>query len=229
MHFSTDVPLTQNHKLHEIALLLLIEALPTTSSNKANPNSTFIMARTTFLNLCMCAVSAIIFGQGSLAFTPSAGVVNVLSHTSSSARQSLSPFTNRRPSSSSSSSSSALNMSEQNETQKSNLPVFLDPGTKGGAVVLSLILFVIPIVIYQVATGVFGVDEIEAGRDIGVGFSVVTMLLWGSTYIFRVATKDMTYAKQLKDYEDAVIAKRLEELDEDEVQALVEDIEREQF
>ena len=120
-------------------------------------------------------------------------------------------------------------MSEQNESQKSNLPVFLDPGTKGGAVVLSLILFVIPIVIDQVATGVFGVDEIEAGRDIGVGFSVVTMLLWGSTYIFRVATKDMTYAKQLKDYEDAVIAKRLEELDEDEVQALVEDIEREQF
>ncbi|KAL7452549.1 hypothetical protein ACHAWC_004276 [Mediolabrus comicus] len=184
------------------------------------------MART-FLNLCICAVSAIIFGQGTLAFTPS------LSHTSCSARQSLSPFTaapftNRRPSPSYS-SSSALNMSEQNESQKSNLPVFLDPGTKGGAVVLSLILFVIPIVIYQVATGVFGVDEIEAGRDIGVGFSVVTMLLWGSTYIFRVATKDMTYAKQLKDYEDAVIAKRLEELDEDEVQALVEDIEREQF
>jgi hypothetical protein len=33
----------------------------------------------------------------------------------------------------------------------------------------------------------------------------------------------------LKDYEDAVIAKRLEELDEDEVQALVEDIERDNF
>ena len=62
-----------------------------------------------------------------------------------------------------------------------------------------------------------------------MGFSVFTMLLWGSTYIFRVATKDMTYAKQLKDYEDAVIQKRLEELDDDEVQALVEDIEREEF
>jgi len=31
----------------------------------------------------------------------------------------------------------------------------------------------------------------------------------------------------LKEYEDAVIAKRLEELDEDEVQALMEDVERE--
>ena len=31
----------------------------------------------------------------------------------------------------------------------------------------------------------------------------------------------------MKEYEDAVIAKRLEELDEDEVQALMEDVERE--
>eukprot|EP00804_Cyclotella_cryptica_P018725 CCRYP_007210-RA/>CCRYP_007210-RA protein AED:0.23 eAED:0.23 QI:133/1/1/1/1/1/2/259/269 len=127
--------------------------------------------------------------------------------------------------------SSALRMSQENEQvkQENNLPVFLDPGTKGGAVVLSILLFLIPILVYQISTNVFGADEIEVGRNIGVGFSVVTMLLWGSTYIFRVATKDMTYAKQLKDYEDAVIRKRLEELDEDEVQALVEDIEREEF
>ncbi|KAL7539718.1 hypothetical protein ACHAWF_006486 [Thalassiosira exigua] len=39
----------------------------------------------------------------------------------------------------------------------------------------------------------------------------------------------MTYTKQLKDYEDAVIAKRLEELYEDDAQALVEEIERKQF
>ena len=36
-------------------------------------------------------------------------------------------------------------------------------------------------------------------------------------------------AKQLKDYENAVIAKRLEELDEDEVQALVEEVEKDSF
>ena len=35
-------------------------------------------------------------------------------------------------------------------------------------------------------------------------------------------------AKQLKDYENAVIKKRLEELEEDEVQAMLEDIDREQ-
>ena len=115
------------------------------------------------------------------------------------------------------------------DSEKSKLPMLLDPGTKGGALFLSLVLFVIPLVVYQVITKVFGADEIEAGKWIGVGFTLFTTLLWVSTYIFRVATKDMTYAKQLKDYENAVIAKRLEELDEDEIQALVEDIERDEF
>jgi len=116
-----------------------------------------------------------------------------------------------------------------NDTKQSDLPMLLDPGTKGGALFLSLVLFILPIIFYQVITNVFGYDPLDAGRYIGVGFTVVTTLLWVSTYIFRVATKDMTYAKQLKDYENAVIAKRLEELDEDEVQALVEDIERDDF
>mmetsp|Transcript_48493 Transcript_48493/g.58712 ORF Transcript_48493/g.58712 Transcript_48493/m.58712 type:complete len:189 (+) Transcript_48493:74-640(+) len=119
--------------------------------------------------------------------------------------------------------------SSGDEKPKSNLPMLLDIGTKGGALFLSLVLFVIPIIFYQVITGVFGFDDIEAGKWIGVGFTVLTLIGWASTYIFRVATKDMTYAKQLKEYEDAVIAKRLEELDEDEVQALVEDIERDDF
>mmetsp|Transcript_11555 Transcript_11555/g.16967 ORF Transcript_11555/g.16967 Transcript_11555/m.16967 type:complete len:176 (-) Transcript_11555:4024-4551(-) len=113
--------------------------------------------------------------------------------------------------------------------KSSKLPMLLDPGTRGGALFLSLVLFIIPIIGYQIVTGVFGVDGIEAGKWIGVGFTFFTTVLWVSTYIFRVATKDMTYAKQLKDYENAVIAKRLEELDEDELQALVEDIERDEF
>jgi hypothetical protein len=36
-------------------------------------------------------------------------------------------------------------------------------------------------------------------------------------------------AKQLKNYEDAVIAKRFAELDEDEVEALAEDLQRDDF
>jgi len=113
--------------------------------------------------------------------------------------------------------------------EESKLPFWLDPGTRGGAVVLSVILFVLPLLIYSAATNVFGLDGVEAGKWIGVGFTAIATVLWVVTYIFRVATKDMTYAKQLKDYENAVIAKRLEELDDDEIQALVEEIERDEF
>mmetsp|Transcript_6162 Transcript_6162/g.9608 ORF Transcript_6162/g.9608 Transcript_6162/m.9608 type:complete len:202 (-) Transcript_6162:164-769(-) len=115
------------------------------------------------------------------------------------------------------------------KSSTSNLPFWLDPGTRGGAIFLSFILFLLPLVGYSIATNVFGVDEVEAGKWIGVGFTATASFLWVGTYIFRVATKDMTYAKQLKDYENAVIAKRLEELDDDEIQALVEEIERDEF
>jgi hypothetical protein len=74
-----------------------------------------------------------------------------------------------------------------------NLPFWLDPGTKGGAVFLSLVAFVVPIIFYQIITNVFNVDGLEAGKWIGGGFTVFAMLAWVSTYIFRVATKDMTY------------------------------------
>jgi len=121
-------------------------------------------------------------------------------------------------------------MAADDESSKSsNLPFWLDPNTRGGAIVLSLILFIVPFIAYSVATGPFAVDEVEAGKWIGVGFTAGASFLWVFTYIFRVATKDMTYAKQLKDYENAVIAKRLEELDDDEIQALVEEIERDDF
>ena len=50
-----------------------------------------------------------------------------------------------------------------------------------------------PFVGYNIATGVFGLDEIEAGKWIGVGFTAIATFLWVGTYIFRVATKDMTY------------------------------------
>eukprot|EP00590_Aulacoseira_subarctica_P002121 CAMPEP_0172414268 /NCGR_PEP_ID=MMETSP1064-20121228/942_1 /TAXON_ID=202472 /ORGANISM="Aulacoseira subarctica , Strain CCAP 1002/5" /LENGTH=132 /DNA_ID=CAMNT_0013150853 /DNA_START=262 /DNA_END=660 /DNA_ORIENTATION=+ len=120
--------------------------------------------------------------------------------------------------------------SPNNEEKKEGgrLPALLDPGTKGGVLVLGTLLFIIPFLFYNFITSAEILSEEDAGRFIGVGFTVVTSLLWVSTYIFRVATKDMTYAKQLKDYENAVIKKRLEELEEDEVQAMLEDIDREQ-
>jgi hypothetical protein len=78
-------------------------------------------------------------------------------------------------------------------TTKSSLPFWLDIGTKGGAVFWSLVLFVVPILGYNFVTSVLGFDEIEAGKWIGFGFTAVILMGWVSTYLFRVATKDMTY------------------------------------
>ena len=83
--------------------------------------------------------------------------------------------------------------SNEGDGGKSNLPFWLDPGTKGGAVFLSLVLFIVPIIIYNIITGVFGFDSIETGKWIGVGFTLISIFVWVGTYIFRVATKDMTY------------------------------------
>jgi Protein of unknown function (DUF3007) len=56
-----------------------------------------------------------------------------------------------------------------------------------------------------------GLDNIDAGiwsQLLLVGI----ILAWLSSYVLRVATKKMTYTQQLKDYEEAVLQKRLEEL-----------------
>lgn len=69
--------------------------------------------------------------------------------------------------------------------------------------------------------------QTTVGAYVGALFVLLSNLLWASTYIFRVANKDMTYAKQLRDYENAVLQKRLEELADDEINALLEEIELE--
>lgn len=69
-----------------------------------------------------------------------------------------------------------------------------------------------------------GTPDILAGQ-LTTGFvSVLSLVLWVSTYVFRVGTKGMTYAQQLRDYEDEVIKKRYEELSEDELAALSEEL-----
>ena len=85
----------------------------------------------------------------------------------------------------------ALRMSSDNN----NLPFWLDPNTKGGAVFLSIVLFIVPVLFYNFVINVFGFDSIEAGKWIGVGFTVISIFVWVGTYIFRVATKDMTYVR----------------------------------
>jgi hypothetical protein len=71
-----------------------------------------------------------------------------------------------------------------------------------------------------------GVDNINAGIWSQL-ILVAIVIAWTGSYIFRVATKQMTYTQQLKDYEDAVLQKRLEELTPEELAKLQAEIESE--
>ncbi|MCY7335148.1 MAG: DUF3007 family protein [Chamaesiphon sp.] len=71
-----------------------------------------------------------------------------------------------------------------------------------------------------------GVDNINAGiwsQLLLVGI----ILAWSFSYIFRVATKKMTYTQQLKEYEEAVLQKRLDELTPEQLAKLQAEIEQE--
>lgn len=50
------------------------------------------------------------------------------------------------------------------------------------------------------------------------------LLGWLGSYLARVFTQKMTYNRQLQDYEDAVLQKRLDELSPEQLDALMQDI-----
>ena len=56
---------------------------------------------------------------------------------------------------------------------------------------------------------------------------VFGLIGWLLTYLFRAATKQMTYNQQLKDYEDAVLQKRLAEMTPEELEKLQAEMEAE--
>ncbi|CAA2993411.1 uncharacterized protein LOC111401413 isoform X1 [Olea europaea subsp. europaea] len=72
-----------------------------------------------------------------------------------------------------------------------------------------------------------GVDPLQAGNVVQLVLVLGLTVGWISTYIFRVSNKEMTYAQQLRDYEDKVMQKRLESLTEAELVALLEQVEEE--
>ncbi|MCY7367503.1 MAG: DUF3007 family protein [Chamaesiphon sp.] len=70
-----------------------------------------------------------------------------------------------------------------------------------------------------------GLDDINAG--IWSQLILVAIILgWSSTYIFRVANKNMTYDQQRKEYEDAVLQKRYDDLTPQELAQLQAEIEQ---
>jgi hypothetical protein len=50
---------------------------------------------------------------------------------------------------------------------------------------------------------------------------------WLLTYLFRAATRNMTYNQQLQDYEDAVLQKRLDEMTPEQLAQLQAELEQE--
>ncbi len=73
---------------------------------------------------------------------------------------------------------------------------------------------------------IIGLDGEKAGIW-SQALLVLGLLGWVATYVFRAATKGMTYAQQLRDYEEAVLQKRLDELSPEELAKLQAEIEQE--
>ena len=90
---------------------------------------------------------------------------------------------------------------------------------------IALGIFVLAGLIY-LALQLFGIDGINAGIWTQTAL-VVVLVGWSMTYLFRVGTKNMTYNQQLKDYEEAVMLKRYEELSPEELAELQKEIDRE--
>ncbi len=93
------------------------------------------------------------------------------------------------------------------------------------AIGISIGIFAAGGILYLVLQ-IVGINSTNAGiwtQAILVGGLVV----WLLTYLFRVTNSDMTYNRQLKDYQEAVLQKRLEEMTPEELAQLQAEVERE--
>jgi hypothetical protein len=72
---------------------------------------------------------------------------------------------------------------------------------------------------------VAGLEGAQAGIWSQVAL-VLGLLGWVSTYIYRALNQKMSYVQQLKDYEEAVIQKRYEEMTPEQLAELQAEIDR---
>jgi hypothetical protein len=72
---------------------------------------------------------------------------------------------------------------------------------------------------------VAGLEGVQAGIWSQVAL-VLGLLGWVSTYIYRAMNQKMSYVQQLKDYEEAVIQKRYEEMTPEQLAELQAEIDR---
>ncbi|MBD2258475.1 DUF3007 family protein [Pseudanabaena sp. FACHB-2040] len=76
------------------------------------------------------------------------------------------------------------------------------------------------------ALNFLGLDALSAGIWSQVVL-VGGLVGWLATYLARALTQNMTYNQQLRDYEDAVLQKRLEEMTPEELAALQAEVDSE--
>lgn len=98
--------------------------------------------------------------------------------------------------------------------------------TNGDVLKFGVVATIVPVGIKYILQAT-GTPDLLAGQMTTGFVSVFALLAWISSYVLRVGTKQMTYAQQLRDYEDQVIQKRYEELSEDELSALNEELDDE--
>ena len=92
------------------------------------------------------------------------------------------------------------------------------------AIAISLGVFVAAGLVYFVLQ-IVGLDGINAGIWTQT-LLVIGLVGWSLTYLLRVGNKKMTYNQQLKDYEEAVMQKRLEEMSPEQLTELQKEIEQ---
>ena len=94
-------------------------------------------------------------------------------------------------------------------------------------ILIGVVLIAMGYILYYGLQYAFGMDAIMAGNWAQLIIFLGLCIGWIGSYLFRVATKQMTYAKQLDDYEEAVMRKRLEELPETEFENMMMTVEEE--
>ena len=90
----------------------------------------------------------------------------------------------------------------------------------------------ITLAIFIAGGGIYLIFQLVGFDGISAGIWTQALLVagligWLSTYLFRVSSKNMTYNRQLEDYEEAVLEKRLEEMTPEEIAKLQAEIEAE--
>ncbi|CEM05143.1 unnamed protein product [Vitrella brassicaformis CCMP3155] len=113
----------------------------------------------------------------------------------------------------------------EEDVEKNDFPI---PLTRGNVILGTLFLSIAPFFLYSYILETTGMDEFDLQRWFGVGAVGVATLIWTLTYVFRVYSKDTTYARQLRDYERKVLIARLDDLTVDEAEMLVLSAQEEQ-